>query len=226
MRCSTGAPSGSTEQLNAEAVKGSSQIRAGGIPVNGNLVFSNRVQLSFLISGEVGEILVREGDRVVAGQALARLDSATVAALGANVAEARLGLNQAEEILDIAKEEFSITPLELSKFLNFGAKLRGRLDKAEQDLEDFERDYVEDLARVRSSKAAAEVRLDRAKEDLEDFLSDYDQDLADAIRAKASADTQLDQAREALEDFSFDERREHAMSSGGAHHHCNCGNFA
>ncbi len=208
--CSAGSLSNSTDQTPEEPgeTNGTSQDRLSGIPVNGNLVFSKRVQLSFAVSGEVGEILVREGDRVVAGQTLARLDSETVAALEANLSQTRFGFDQAEEALDIVREEFRTTPLELSKFLNYGAEARGRLDDAERELEDFERDYVEDLTRAQTAKADVGVRLDRAREDLEDFLSDYDQDLTDALQAKARADTQLDNAREALEDFHLDEKRD------------------
>jgi multidrug efflux pump subunit AcrA (membrane-fusion protein) len=51
------------------------------IPVNGHLVFSDRAELTFGTSGEVGEILVQEGEQVEEGQELVRLDSLTVTAL-------------------------------------------------------------------------------------------------------------------------------------------------
>ena len=57
--CSAGSLSNSTDQTPEEPgeTNGTSQDRLSGIPVNGNLVFSKRVQLSFAVSGEVGEIL-------------------------------------------------------------------------------------------------------------------------------------------------------------------------
>ena len=51
------------------------------VSVSGSLVYPNRETLSFGSQGTAEEVLVEEGQRVVEGQPLARLDSATVASL-------------------------------------------------------------------------------------------------------------------------------------------------
>ena len=52
------------------------------VAVKGRLVFPKRAELTFESSGDVGEILVEEGEWVSEGQVLARLDDVTVSGLG------------------------------------------------------------------------------------------------------------------------------------------------
>ena len=49
------------------------QMESREVPVRGKLVFPMREELTFNISGEVGRVLVEEGDRVQEGQVLALL---------------------------------------------------------------------------------------------------------------------------------------------------------
>jgi HlyD family secretion protein len=61
------------------------------VDVSGNLEMLRKVDLSFGTSGMIKEIMVEEGDRVVKGQTLAKLDAPI---LEANVAMAELNLEQ------------------------------------------------------------------------------------------------------------------------------------
>ena len=61
------------------------------VDVSGNLEMPRKVDLSFGTSGRIKEIMVEEGDRVVKGQTLAKLDAPV---LEANVAMAELKLEQ------------------------------------------------------------------------------------------------------------------------------------
>jgi HlyD family secretion protein len=61
------------------------------VDVSGNLEMPRKVDLSFGTSGMIEEIMVEEGDRVVKGQELAKLDAPI---LEANVAMAELNLEQ------------------------------------------------------------------------------------------------------------------------------------
>ena len=61
------------------------------VDVSGNLEMPRKVDLSFGTSGRIKEIMVEEGDRVVKGQTLAKLDAPV---LEANVAMAELNLEQ------------------------------------------------------------------------------------------------------------------------------------
>jgi HlyD family secretion protein len=82
------AGSQSAVQETAQATRGNLVI---SIDVSGNLEMPRKVDLSFGTSGMVKEIMVEEGDRVVKGQTLAKLDAPV---LEANVAMAELNLEQ------------------------------------------------------------------------------------------------------------------------------------
>ncbi len=73
------------------------------VSTNGNLTFPNRETLTFGSQGTIAEVLVEEGQRVVAGQALAALDGTTLASLNQSVAQARVDLQTAEDALDELK---------------------------------------------------------------------------------------------------------------------------
>jgi len=78
----------SAVQETAEATRGNLVI---SVDVSGNLEMPRKVDLSFGTSGMIKEIMVEEGDRVVKGQTLAKLDAPV---LEANVAMAELNLEQ------------------------------------------------------------------------------------------------------------------------------------
>ena len=82
------AGSQSTVQETAQATRGNLVI---SVDVSGNLEMPRKVDLSFGTSGMIKEIMVEEGDRVVKGQTLAKLDAPV---LEANVAMAELNLEQ------------------------------------------------------------------------------------------------------------------------------------
>ena len=85
----TGCGSSENEvQETAEAMRGDLVI---SVDVSGNLEMPRKVDLSFGTSGMVKAIMVEEGDRVVEGETLAKLDAPI---LEANVAMAELNLEQ------------------------------------------------------------------------------------------------------------------------------------
>jgi RND family efflux transporter MFP subunit len=74
------------------------------LEVSGTVRLKRETPLSFNTPGRIAAILVREGDRVRAGQVLARLDTT---ALGANVASARAEVVRAEADLKRAEDLFA-----------------------------------------------------------------------------------------------------------------------
>ena len=200
---------GGTEQpgplTGEEAVGAQVEPTVREIPVNGSLVFPHRVELTFDTSGDVGEVLVQEGDRVTRGQVLARLDDLSVTALEKALAEARLDLDLAQEELEEAREEFDTTPLEQAEFQDSIAQATKALDDAEEKLADFQRDYQTDLATATKAKADAESKLDAAIESLEDFQRTYQSTLAFAMQFKAEAEIVLDDALEQVGYFDRDQ---------------------
>lgn len=186
-------------------ISGPAQPQVREISVKSKLVFPHRAELTFDTAGEIGEVLVKEGDRVTEGQPLARLDQVAVTTLEEAVAQARLDLDEAEEALDETKEEFVTLPLERADLDEKIAKATKELQDAQEKLEDFPRDYHQDLARAIKAEADASATLDTSQDALNDFQRDYDKDLATARDKKADAEVALDQATEDYEDFLLDE---------------------
>ena len=182
----------------AQPVAGGQESVRREVAVRGRLVFPKRAELTFESSGDVGEILVEEGDRVREGQVLARLDEVTVSGLEKALAQAELDLDQAREALEKAREEFTGTPLEKAEFEQKIAKARKAKEDAEEKLADFQRDYLRALADALKAKAEQEVALDVALEKLEDFQRDSNQTLAGAYTAQVAASLSLDDALEQL----------------------------
>ena len=172
------------------------------IPVNGRLVFANRAELTFETSGEVGEILVEEGERVEEGRVLARLDSLTMTALKEARAQAQLELDQARDGLERArKAEFTGAPLEQAQFEGEVAKARKALTDAEERLRDFQRNQQQELASARKAKADAELALDIARRALNHYDRDQVRELASARQLVADKELAQDRVQENLANF-------------------------
>lgn len=174
------------------------------IPVNGSLIFPNRVELTFDTTGEVGEVLVQEGERVSAGQVLARLNDLTVTALEQKLAKAEFDLDVALDALEGAKEEFINTPLEQAEFESKIAQAQKAVDDAAERFADYQRDYQQTLATRTSAKVVAEVALDNAKETLSYYDRDQVSDLSAAIEQVSIKELALEAATENLANFESD----------------------
>lgn len=66
------------------------------ISTNGSITYPNREDLVFNSDGTVGEVLVKEGQRIEQGDPLVTLDAATVASLEKALAQAQIDLRNAE----------------------------------------------------------------------------------------------------------------------------------
>ena len=92
------------------------------VTTDGSLSFPVVETPRFEVAGVVGEILVEEGESVEAGQPLARLDAASVAALAQSFAKANIALRDAQDALadategsyelDVAKAELAVAKAE------------------------------------------------------------------------------------------------------------------
>lgn len=90
-----------TPETPAPAVEGASQIEPvadSSIIAEGRLVPKDSVNLSFVVSGQVDEVLVKEGDLVKAGDVLARLGNRET--LEAVIASAEMDLLSAQQAYD------------------------------------------------------------------------------------------------------------------------------
>ena len=123
-----------------------------------------RQSASFGVSGEVAAVLVGAGDIVAAGQTLARLDDATVAALEKAAADAETRLRDARDAL---AEQAAPDPLAVAKAEADAANARAKLADAEESLADARAGAdALDLALLREEVAVAEQTLAGAESDL------------------------------------------------------------
>ena len=167
--------SGNEGQETAEAMRGDLVI---SVDVSGNLEMPRKVDLSFGTSGMVKAIMVEEGDRVVEGETLAKLDAPS---LEASVAMAELNLEQtiypyysythARDVpgiwlaLDEAKDDLE----EAQRLLD-----EGKIDEAQLLLEQVEQslDKAKEKSKSRVwslplSVKMVELQLDQAQAELD-----------------------------------------------------------
>jgi len=156
------------------------KVRRGDIVItatgNGNLLPSAELELGFRTGGILTELPVRVGDRVQAGQVLARLDD-SMARL--QVAQAELNLTQAQAKLDDLRRTITST-IEIAQ---------ANLDAALADYEALSAELEHKDDRLTSAR----VNLEQAKADLAYTQEAYDAawdpardwELNDPRRAKA-----------------------------------------
>ena len=75
------------------------------IAVQGNLAFPKREELTFGVTGTVGQILAAPGQKVSEGEALAALDTTTISRLERTYSQQRVLLERAQEDLADFKRE-------------------------------------------------------------------------------------------------------------------------
>ncbi len=161
---------------------------------NNRLIMSGNIevtdaQLSFRIPGRLTERLVDEGERVEAGQTIAKLDSTDQELLVAQ-AEASVALAQAvlDELLAGSRPE------DISRVGATVAQARARLDELESGSRDQEIAVAEaELERATAGEDAARSQLELATADLDRYTTLYDEGVA-SLRELEAMQTQYDLA--------------------------------
>ncbi len=204
----------------------------GKVELRGKLVFPNRRDLTFVTPGEIGEILVSQGDRVEKGQELARLESLSIQLMQQEITQAEYDLDTAEKALDIASKTFATEPLRLAEIKAATVQIEKeisdideRLEDLYEDLEDDLEDLENDLVDARQRKINAEVALARAEDNLRTFDQFFDSDqflqideqqqkIVEARLAVVVAERALELAQQKLSNFEidFDERVGNALT--------------
>ena len=163
------------------------------IATSGTVVFPMREEVSFPVAGEVGEVLVDVGSVVRAGDALARLDAATVASLERDVAKAEVDLRDAQEALADAlglPDASEIAAASDAVMLS-----RRALENAQADLELTMRNTARDEAgaedAIQDAMDAVQDALDVVDEMAEEYAAAFTQWLG--VPA-SSVDTERDPA--------------------------------
>ena len=169
------------------------------VSINGSLLFPERETLRFPVAGVVGEVFVEEGDRVGAGEDLAALDAATLAALEEALASARTRLRDAEDAL--ADAHIPYTPLEIEEGEANLAQARLNVHIAEDTLAAAAEPYSDQQLRSQEAAIArARADLQAAEEALADAESPFTaQDVRAKQEAIAAARVKIQAAQEALD---------------------------
>ena len=212
------------------------------VSTSGNLIFPNRETLTFDSQGTVIEVLVEEGEQVVKGQVVAKLDRTTVASLNQAVAQARVDLQNVQDalaeirnppLLDLAQAQERIADAEfqlreatdaladarepyatqvIKAQEEVVADARLALQDSKEALAALLPDQALELAQARQDKADAGLTLEQAQEALDGFVPDYLQELAQALQDKADDEVALRQAQETLDNFVPDYLQELAQA--------------
>ena len=188
------------------------------VVVNGKLVFPARLELTFDTPGEVGAVLVSQGDRVTRGQELARLESLSITLMEQTLAQALFDLDAAQKALDETLKEFQTAPLKLAELQANIVRVEKELADTEERLSDFHQDHEDLLEDARQRKVDLEVALARAQDNLRTFdqffITDQDQQIDDARLAVTQAELALELVQQRLANFEidFDERVGNAIA--------------
>ena len=170
------------------------------VSISGTLIYPDREALSFGTPGGVGQVLIEEGQQVQQGQPLVMLDDETIANLEKAVAQARVGLRDAEEALaelvsvasglDLAQAQAAVADARVSHAVALEA-LAGVADS-----------YPRSLAQAEVALAGARVALRDAEGALESILEPpLAEDVARLETAVTDARIALDASRVSLDEL-------------------------
>ncbi len=164
-----------------------------GVIAGGNLVPADSINLTFVTSGIVDEILVKEGDQVEKDQVLARLGNTE--ALDAQIQAAKLAVLQAQQNLDDLNNNADLVH----------AQAEVNLVQAEQALVTAEKAWdAVDTEDFQTQLDDAKVEMTDSKDDLDNAqadLAEY-QDLAEDNPTRKAYQDALDEAQQ-----TYDEAR-------------------
>jgi HlyD family secretion protein len=133
---------------------------------SGYVTTRRQATVSSKVTGKVVEILVEEGQKVEAGQILARLDASNVEA-GLRLAEAQL--ESSRMALAEVEPMLRFTELELERLSKL-AKANGASDSEFRRAEAEAKAQVAKLARQKSELAVAERQIDTWKQQIDDTV--------------------------------------------------------
>ena len=168
------------------------------VAVSGTLVFPSRAMLSFDTPGTVGDVLVKEGERVEKGHLLASLNAMAIAKLEKTVAQDRLTLRGAEEALDIVLQS---TNPDLAQAEASVADARVSLDEEQEAMDKLLSPTSVNRTTAEAAVANAGLALDQARDSLGALLDADGVDRAQEGVTVAQAKIALDQAQEDVDDL-------------------------
>ena len=166
------------------------QLANGSLTGSGTIE-AGQVQIGPELSGKILEVLVAEGDRVIAGQELVRFDDSL---LKAQLEQARAAQDQAQANYDLVAAG---TPSEQRQAAITAAELE--LTSARQALQTLNDTAGLVTAQAEQAVAAAEKALDQVRDRLESLLGAAEPE--DIERARAQVVIAADKLKKAKEDY-------------------------
>ena len=137
------------------------------ISISGSVNFPERENITFGSDGVVSDVLVSEGERVLAGDVVAILDAETVASLERAVVEARAELRDAKE--DLA-DLLTPSELALAEAQQRAVAAEDTLDGAVEALDAIINPSRLQVAELEAQIASANQSLSQAEDALADYL--------------------------------------------------------
>ena len=159
------------------------------ISVSGSVSFPERENMTFGSEGVAAEVLVKEGERVSAGDVIARLDAETIARLEREVTEANAALRDAQDELDDLVSPPDLAVAEARQAL---AQAQDTLDDANDALDEILSPTDLQISDMAGRVAAAERALQDAEDALEDEMEPPSAlEIAQAARSVVEAEIAL-----------------------------------
>lgn len=151
------------------------------VSTDGSLSFPNVEIVSFETAGIVGQVFVKEGDSVTAGQTLATLDAASFNTLRLRLAKAEVASREANDKLARALEPADAQAV---------ANAQSAIAKAELDLEKAQDDLAADLDLPQSQATVTDHQsnLADAQSSLAIIIDEWDTKVAGAQTAQIDAE--------------------------------------
>ncbi len=184
----------------------------------GTVKAAQEIELNFLQSGKVGNVLVNIGDKVVKDQVLAELDYGSLT-IKEQEAQANLDIAQAQlnKLLKGAtSQEIAVSQANVDKALAAYNSALDELEKTEATvaediaqagkiLSDLESDGADNVTSYEQAVTTAQVNLDNAKSTYQQSIDNKKKTLLTAIDNKlAVANTALDNIKTVLNDSDAD----------------------
>jgi multidrug efflux pump subunit AcrA (membrane-fusion protein) len=146
------------------------------VSTNGKLDFPERETVSFTVKGNIGALLVEEGQQISEGQELARLDQVALASLEQAIAQARVDLLDAQDALAELLEPPNPAQQEL-EWVTAEEKIADARFKVQQAEEALEETLNPELPTFRDMKAQkvhiadVQLQLQQLEEEREELLN-------------------------------------------------------
>ena len=169
------------------------------VSINGSVSYPERETLSFSAGGTVAEVPVSDGQRVLAGQLLASLDTEAVSTLEKAVAQARVTVRDSEDAL--AEAAGGPTAVQIAQAEAEVAKARLAKQAAADALAGLLEPSVQQVAEAEARVADSRLAFSTAEEGLAALIEPDTQALAKAEDAVVKAKVELEEADQALSTY-------------------------